>query len=122
MAECNIIDVNIFHPSKPSAFLSLPCLFQFSLSIPMLMNIYYHYENNKRIDQLPLSKARVLDAVEHKSGGRPGPTTHEGTIVTKSIPFSSQNSHAAFSARTFDRAYHIFCNALIQPHVKKTTN
>ena len=62
---------------------------------------------------IPFSKARTSDAVEHKSGGRLGPITKVGRMVTKSILFSLQNSHAAFSARVFAKAYQIFCDA---PH------
>ena len=85
-------------------------------------NILHKNENKSQEAKLPLSKPRTSDAVEHKSGGRLGPITNEGRTVTKSIPFSLLNSHAAFSARIFDRAYHIFHNAYVNSHPKKTTN
>ena len=57
---------------------------------------------------LPFSKPRTSEAVEHKSGGKLGPMTNEGRTVTKSIPVLLQNSHAAFSAKVFDKTYQIF--------------
>ena len=57
---------------------------------------------------VPLSKPRTSDAVEHKFGGKQGPMMNDGRTVTKSIPFSLQNSHAALSASIFDIAYHAF--------------
>lgn len=59
------------------------------------------------LENLPCSKPRISDAVEHKVGGRLGPTTNEGRTVTRLIPFSLQNSHAAFSAMVLDSTYQI---------------
>ena len=57
--------------------------------------------------RLPLSRPSISDAVEHRSGGKLGPMTNVGRTDTKSIPFALQNSHAAFSAKIFDKGYQI---------------
>lgn len=46
--------------------------------------------------------------MEHKFGGKLGPTMNEGRTETKSSPFLLQKSQAAFSANTFDKGYQIF--------------
>lgn len=67
-------------------------------------SIIYGVETQK----VPLSSSRTSAAVEHKSGGKLGPTTNEGRTVTKSIPFLLQKSQAALSAETFDKGYQYF--------------
>lgn len=54
---------------------------------------------------VPLSNPSTSDAVGLKTGGKLGPITNEGVTVTRSMLFSSQNFHAAFSAIVFDNAY-----------------
>lgn len=60
--------------------------------------------------EIPRSRPRTSLTVRHKSWGRLGPTMNDGRRVTRSILFSFANSQAAFSARTFARAYHILDN------------
>lgn len=58
--------------------------------------------------RLPLSKPTTSDKVRHKSRLKLGPMTNDGITVTRLMLFASANSHAAFSAKVFARAYHNF--------------
>lgn len=55
---------------------------------------------------IPWNKPRTSEAVEQRLGGRLGPIIKAGRIVTRSMLFSLQKSHAAFSAWIFDSGYH----------------
>ena len=56
----------------------------------------------------PWNKPRTSEDVGPSSGDRLGPMTKVGRTVTRSILCSLANSQAAFSARIFATAYHIY--------------
>lgn len=108
----NVIYVNISHSSMPLKFLCFTCLLERMCHFACYWQSFRQKDVRNLIydkkTKLPLSKPRTSDAVEHNSGGKLGPITNAGRMVIKLIPFLLQNSHAAFSASVFDKAYQIF--------------
>jgi hypothetical protein len=60
----------------------------------------------------------MSEAVTDSSCDKLGPITNDGRTVTRSMLFSLANSHAAFSADIFARAYHSFMHINISSVVK----
>ena len=55
---------------------------------------------------IPLIRYLIISALVLSVGCSNGPMTIPGFIVTKSIPLSFENFHAACSASVFDKTYH----------------